>query len=277
MRRIVHLSDLHFGRDRPELAAPLIATVNQLSPDLIAVSGDLTQRAKTNEFADAAQLLAQLHAPKLVVPGNHDVPLWNLWQRLTRPLGRYNHWFGQDTEPMQELAGGVAVIGVNSVDPFAHQRGKMDRDRTKRVIRRLSQLPETVLKIVVMHHPFIHPPGSTKAPMPGARRAARAFSKAGADIILSGHLHHWSAASFELPGRRSLLFVQAGTGLSTRLRGEPNDFNLLLCAPGMAEVTRYVFDTEANSFVPTPKREFRDGPKGWYDCQPREVADQPGL
>ncbi|WP_373353138.1 metallophosphoesterase [Pseudoroseicyclus sp. CXY001] len=262
MARLVHLSDLHFGRTRPELLDPLVARVNALAPDLVAVSGDLTQRARPGQFRDAAALLERLEAPCLVVPGNHDVPLYNFLFRIFRPFRRYRATFGEDKEP-KRILGDVAVIGVNSVDPRRHQRGRMDADRLAKVTRRLTALPEDTLKVIVMHHPIVHPPGSDKAPMAGAHAAARAFSDAGADIVLTGHLHLWGAEPFEMPQGRALLFVQAGTGLSTRKRGEPNDFNLIDCGPGRAEVTRYCASDETGTFEPAAPETFEDGPEGW--------------
>ncbi|NDV00386.1 metallophosphoesterase family protein [Pseudoroseicyclus tamaricis] len=276
MARLVHLSDLHFGRTRPELLDPLVEAVNGLSPDLVAVSGDLSQRARPKQFAEAAALLDRLEAPKLVVPGNHDVPLWNMLLRVVHPFRRYREAFGDDKEPKRML-GDVAVIGVNTVNPHRHQRGKMEDERLTKVIRRLEALPEETLKIIVMHHPIVHPPGSDKEPMDGAVAAARAFSRAGADIVLTGHLHVWGAETFEMPDGRALLFIQAGTGLSTRKRGEPNDFNLIDCSPGQAEVTRYCATEAADAFVPAEPEQFIDGAEGWVKASDPEARPVRGA
>ncbi|MGZ9809729.1 metallophosphoesterase family protein [Pseudoroseicyclus sp. H15] len=276
MARIVHMSDLHFGRARPELLTPLVEQVNALAPDLVAVSGDLSQRARNREFAAAAKLLDRLEAPKLVVPGNHDVPLWNVLLRVLHPFRKYRAHFGNDKEPQTRI-GDVAVIGVNSVDPKVHQAGRMDSERLDKVVGRLSSLPEDTLKVIVMHHPIVHPPGSDKAPMAGAVKAARAFSDAGADIVLTGHLHTWKAETFEMPDGLALLFIQAGTGLSTRKRGEPNDFNLIDCRPGQAVVTRYCATEEADAFVPASPELFRDSPQGWIRAIEPDAAPVAGA
>jgi hypothetical protein len=159
--------------------------------------------------------------------------------------------------------GEVAFLGVNSVDPQAHQRGRFDAGRLARVVARLSALAPGTLKVVVLHHPLVHPAGSDKAPMPGAQAAATALSAAGADLVLSGHLHSWGAAVFPVPNAASMLYVQAGTGLSTRLRGEPNDFNLVVCRAGEAQVTRFAADAKGGAFLPQREQSFRDGPGGW--------------
>lgn len=260
--RIVHVSDLHFGRDRPELLAPLTAAVNALEPGLVAVSGDLTQRARSGQFDDAARLVGAFAGPKLVVPGNHDVPLWNVAVRVARPFARYKKRFGPDLEPTFR-AGDVTVLGVNSVDPLAWQRGLMTDARIDRARARLAGAPRG-LRVVVMHHPLVHPPGSVKEPMEGAAEAARVFAEAGADVVLSGHLHSWSAEPFRGPeGGRSMLFVQAGTGLSTRLRGQENDFNVVEAAAGEVTVIRHVARADGSGFDPRPPQRFVPGAEGW--------------
>ena len=263
MRRLVHLSDLHFGRDRPELLEPLIGMVNELRPDAIAISGDLTQRARRRQFAAARAFVDRLAAPCLIVPGNHDVPLDRPLTRLFRPWMRYREVFGSDLEPLWQ-DDEMLLLGVNSVNPLAWQRGWVARRALRRIRRVLAAAPPHLARVIVMHHPLEHLPDERKALTRGAERAVEALAKAGADVVLSGHLHSWRAEPFaKREGRAGLVQVQAGTGLSNRLRGEENDFNLLLFTPSELTVHRYVVPEGASAFTRAATARFRSGAGGW--------------
>lgn len=261
VRRILHLSDLHFGRDDPGLEDPLVATAVALAPDLIAVSGDLTQRARVHQFARARafldRLAAQCGAPVLAVPGNHDTPLDNLWLRLVRPWARYRAAVSHELEPRYQDAA-VAVVGVNTVNRFAWQRGRISERTVGRVVSAFAAA-QNRLRIVVLHHPLEHGADVDKRLMTGAGAALDRLEAAGADMVLSGHLHSTIAAPFATaPG---LLFVQAGTGLSTRIRGEPNTFNLIEAMPGRVTVTAYA--AGSGGFRPGNAARFHRGAGGW--------------
>ena len=262
MRRVVHLSDVHFGRARPELLEPLVEIVNGLAPDLIAVSGDMTQRARGWQFRDARGFLDRLEPPCLVVPGNHDVPLDNLPVRLLTPWRRYRRWIGRELEP-RFADDELLVLGLNTVNPFAWQRGRIRRHVIRRVCAEFEG-GDRRTRIVVAHHPFEHGPDDRKAQMPGAAAAVDRLAECGADIVLSGHLHTWRAEPFaERVGRRGALQVHAGTGLSSRLRGEENDFNLLTLKADEAVVERYAAGEDARGFAPAGTLRFRHGDRGW--------------
>ncbi|MGI3163946.1 metallophosphoesterase family protein [Pseudooceanicola sp. 200-1SW] len=223
MKRILHLSDLHFGRARPDLEAPLLAAIARNRPDLLVVSGDFTQRARHDQFRRAQAFLAQLSVPVLSVPGNHDTPLDRPVERLLAPFRRYRRYIDAETEPVYS-DGQMTVVGVNTVNPLAWQQGRFSSRARDRVARRLDAHP-AALSVVVVHHPLEHGANVDKRLTRGARAALTQLSDCGADVVLSGHLHRASSAPFRAaPG---LLFVQAGTGLSSRTRGEANTFNLL--------------------------------------------------
>lgn len=260
MRRIVHLSDLHFGRERPNLIGPLLEAIATLAPDLVAVSGDMTQRARDVEFRAARAFLDAVPAPVLVVPGNHDVPLHLPVHRMVVPWGGWRRWIGHDLEPVHEDAE-MTVVGVNSVDPLSWQTGRLSRRRLARACERLAGSSGPRLRVVVAHHPLVHPEGSNKSPIPGAAAALRRLTGCGADLILSGHLHAWHAAPLARQGDRSVIQLHAGTGLSTRVRGEPNDFNLIELRAGRIAVTRHVAGEHA--YAPRETCAFEPSDVGW--------------
>jgi 3',5'-cyclic AMP phosphodiesterase CpdA len=263
LARVVHISDLHFGRTRADLVAPLVDVIAGLSPDLVAVSGDLTQRALAHQFSEAMEMIRQLAGPVLMVPGNHDIPLYNPLARLFAPFGQWRRWVGPDLAPSVDLPG-LLALGMNTADPLAWQRGRVRRTELERICARLSATGPDRLRVVVMHHPLDQPPGSPKEPMQGADHAAQALTAAGADVVLSGHLHAWGAAPFsERAAGRASVFVQAGTGLSTRLRGEENDFNLIEAAGDRLAIIRHRAIPGGTAFVAEARAEFHRGDKGW--------------
>ncbi len=265
MRRIAHLSDLHFGRVRPELARPLVAAVKRADPDLVVVSGDFTQRARESQYRDARAFLDQLPGPQLCVPGNHDVPLDNPAMRALRPWARYRRWISRELEP-QWHDDVMSVVGANTVSPREWQRGRISSRR----LARLCDALETAgadgkprLRVLVAHHPVEQRPEDRKTPMKGGERAARALTACGADVVLAGHLHSWRAAPFAAGGT---LQVQAGTSLSERLRGEENDFNLLTVTPDEVTVDRYVAGL-GHDFEREFRSVFRRSPDGWLPVE----------
>lgn len=251
MTRILHLSDLHFGTVAPGLIAPLRASVARLRPDLVAISGDLTQRATAAQFAAAADLIASLRCPVLCVPGNHDTPLWHLWERLVHPWRRYRRAITPDLAPVWQGPGAV-VAGVNTANPLAWKQGRITGAQLDHLARSFAEAGPRA-RVVVMHHPLEHLPGEKEWLMQGADLALRRLPEMGAQIVLSGHVHVSHAGPFtKAPG---LLFVQAGTGLSTRTRSERNAFNLLALSPGAAEVTTFVA-RETGDYCQTGSRRF---------------------
>ncbi|WP_424934132.1 metallophosphoesterase family protein [Amaricoccus macauensis] len=262
MRRLLHMSDLHFGRVAPELQQPLLDAVERLSPDLVAVSGDLTQRARSSEFRAARAFLDRLPAPWLAVPGNHDVPLYNLAGRLIAPFRGYRRWISRQLEPLHRDPE-MTLVGVNTVDPHAHQRGKIGRRAIRRAAARLGQGDTDMMRVLMVHHPFSHLPGEPKALMKGAQAGIEALSDAGVNMVLSGHLHVWRAdpVATRLGGAQTLQ-IQAGTGLSTRRRGEENDFNLIEIDGRSVQVDRYAATSDL-SFGRVASVGFHRTATGW--------------
>lgn len=252
MTRLVHLSDLHFGATTPDLLDRLLEVVAGLAPDLVVVSGDLTQRARAEQFAEARAFLAALGRPWLAVPGNHDMPLWNLPLRLFAPFARYRRAVGRELQPVWQ-DDRVVVAGVNTANPLAWKQGRIT-DRQLDRIGGIFAAAGDRARVVVMHHPLEHLPQETQWQMQGAALALDRLPDLGAQIVLSGHIHVSYAGPFRAaPG---LLFVQAGTGLSHRTRTERNAFNCLDFGGGGVDVRTITAD-ETGSFAEAPPRRFR--------------------
>jgi 3',5'-cyclic AMP phosphodiesterase CpdA len=266
MRTIVHLSDLHFGRLDARIISPLLECIASVQPDLIAVSGDLTQRARARQFKQASAFLADLRFPKVVVPGNHDVPLFNVAARLFDPFGGYKRWISPDLEPAH-IDGEVALIGLNSARGLiTGGRGRLNLTQIASAVDRLRPLPPQAVKVIVTHHPFDLPAGYRPDHLVGrASIAMQHFAEVGADLFLAGHLHvshvGHTADRYHIGGH-SALVVQAGT-LSTRGRGELNSFNVLKIARPQMSIERYSWETGSQTFDRSFAGTFRHTPEGW--------------
>jgi 3',5'-cyclic AMP phosphodiesterase CpdA len=267
MPTIAHLSDIHFGRVEPRVVDALIEMLVSVSPDLVALSGDLTQRARSGQFRQARRFLDRLPRPLLVVPGNHDVPLFNLAARFFDPFGGYQRHIQSDLEPVFEGEGFIAV-GLNTARNFPfHGGGRLNETQVSRAAARLALARDGAIKIVVTHHPFDLPDTHGNEHLVGrSGMAMRRFADAGADVFLAGHLHvshvGHSAARYQIAGH-SALVVQAGT-LSTRQRGEVNSINLLRLAGERIDVDRYAWDDSTSSFRFDSNRPFHRGSEGWF-------------
>lgn len=266
MRTIVHLSDLHFGRLDERIIPPLVERITAIAPDVIAVSGDLTQRARRRQFQHAAAFLARLPFPRVVVPGNHDVPLFNLAARLFDPFGGYRRWISPDLEPAW-VDDEIAVVGLNSARGLiTGGRGRLNMEQVTGAATRLRMLPRGAIKIIVTHHPFDVPRGVHAEHLVGrASMAMPHFAEAGADLFLAGHLHvshvGHTADRYNIAGH-SALVVQAGT-LSTRGRGELNTFNVLRIGQQEVDIKRYTWQIGNQGFAQSFAETFRHTASGW--------------
>lgn len=272
MRTLVHLSDLHFGRTRPAAVEAVLTAVRTLRPDLVAVSGDLTQRARRSQFREARRFLDALSARLVVVPGNHDVPLYDVLSRFTRPLANYRQLITDDLEPYYEDEE-LAVVGVNTARSLTFKGGRINARQIARTRDRLCRLDDSVTKIIVTHHPFDLPTGHDERDLVGrAPLAMEMLARCGADVLLAGHLHishlGHTATRYKIGGH-SALVVQAGTATSTRERGEPNSFNVLRIAHPDIAVDRHVWSADGG-FLAAAREEFRHTPDGWVRTSPRE-------
>ena len=221
MRTLVHLSDLHFGRVDAELIEPLLVAVADAKPDLVVVSGDLTQRARKRQFEEARAFLDRLPRPQIVVPGNHDVPLYRVWERFLSPLGKYRRIVEADLEP-SFVDDEIAVVGINTARSLTFKDGRINEEQMAAIRRRFDPLGDTVLKVVVTHHPFDLPDQSGDVDLVGrAREAMEVFSRCGVDLLLSGHFHVSEAGSTAARARDRRLFGARRPGRHGDLDARP--------------------------------------------------------
>ncbi len=238
MIRIAHISDLHFGREIPEVVEALVDELHALHPDLIAVSGDLTQRARAAEFLKVRVFFDRLPQPLIVVPGNHDVPDYRL-TRFVAPWSRWKRWLGSDMEPVVE-GDRFCAVGINSArrwGPYLDwSRGRVNLAQIRRVEQVFSQGAKD-LHILVAHHPFLLTASSaSRHAIARADIALPRWFRAQVDLILGGHVH--MAYSGVVDG---IVVAQTGTTLSSRLKGEPNSYNRIRADTDSIEIDNMVW------------------------------------
>ena len=232
MTTLLQISDPHFGTVQPDVMEALVRMAKAQQPELLVLSGDITQRARVHEFSQARAFCDRLGiAQRLIIPGNHDVALFNLYQRFSTPYARYLRAFGPGLENVV-CTSLLRVIGVKTTRRWRHKNGEVSLAQIERVVAELGRSDPSQLRIVVVHQPVYVPNASDRHDrLRGWEPAVRAWAGAGADIVMGGHIHlpyvHELSSSMPGLGRR-LWCVQAGTSLSTRMRsGVPNSVNLL--------------------------------------------------
>ena len=267
MRVIAHISDLHFGAADPVLVDAVREELRALQPHLVAVSGDLTQRARRWQFREAREFLETLPRPQLVVPGNHDVPLYDVLRRFGRPLGRFRHFITPDLAPVSRHEE-VLVLGANTTRSFTIKDGGLRDGDLAPLVAALGDTPPTAVRVLVCHHPFDAPAGAAgrlTRPRP-ARGALAALVAAGLDVVLTGHLHlsytGHTAARYHTAGRTAIV-VEGGTATSTRVRGVPNAFNVLRLTGDRVEVEQRAWDASAARFGTACRDTFVRVEAGW--------------
>lgn len=268
MRTIAHISDLHFGRIREEAEEALLHDLRAVRPSLIAVSGDLTQRALRKEFKRAREYLEKLPAPFIVVPGNHDIPFFDVTRRLLLPLHRYKNYISKQLNPLY-VDNEIAVLGVNSARSLSLVNGKINRRQMRITEKVFSGLPDLSMRIVVTHHPFCkHPELKHREVIAGAGKTLQRFEDCGVDLILTGHYHRTYALDLRVAHpelKRSILHIQAGTAISSRTSTEPNSYNLLTLDGDQLMID--VRTWEKNTFRIAETMRFRRTKKGWQETR----------
>ena len=264
MPRIVHLSDLHFGAHDERLVEAVGSEVDKLKPDLVVISGDFTQRARTEQFREACQFLELLRDSGhevLGVPGNHDVPLYDVLRRFLSPLARYRRFIDDTLCPFVELPG-VAVLGVNTARSLTFKDGRINKEQVDFIRETFSRTPSEAFRILVTHHPlFALEVGSEVERAIGRQELALdAVEEVGVDMVLAGHAHHASSHAGDLVTRAGgVLVVQAGTATSTRVREQEQSFNSIDIADGSVAITVHGWSGDRFAATDTRAYKWQDG------------------
>ncbi|MDH4451054.1 MAG: metallophosphoesterase [Rhodoferax sp.] len=253
MSVLLQISDPHFGTEQPLVVEALVAFAKQQRPNLLVLSGDITQRARPEQFRAAYDCMSRMGASMLAVPGNHDIPLFDVWTRLRRPYAQHVAAFGADLEQMH-ASPDLIVVGVNTTRPWRHKHGEVSAQQIERVEGILASADSKQLRVVVVHQPLaVTRPQDVPNLMRGRAAALRRWAAAGADIVMGGHIH--LPYVLAMPGlARPLWVVQAGTAVSSRVRpGVPNSVNLLrwgaASEAGCCRVEQWDFSDANQTFV----------------------------
>jgi 3',5'-cyclic AMP phosphodiesterase CpdA len=268
--RILQISDLHFGPPYlPKVGEAVLRIAPTLEAHAIVISGDLTQRAKLEQFKAARDFIDRLPPiPRLVVPGNHDVPLFRVWERWRTPHQLYRKYICDDLSPVLRLPGAV-IVGIDSTSPFtALSNGRITQKQLSHCINLFHGTPNGAAKIVVAHHHFAPAPDAIRdTAMQQAKRAMRTFDELKVDLILGGHLHRaYIGNSLDFyPGLnrdRGIIICQSGTTTSRRGRGrerEKNSLNVIEIGRRTIQISHYMYFSNEDAFEPTSRHTFRRG------------------
>ena len=281
MPRLIHLSDLHFGAHDDRLVAAVEERVAEAKPDLTVISGDFTQRARTDQFEQACQFLDRLRKSGhevLGVPGNHDVPLYDVLRRFLSPLTRYRRYIDETLCPFHELPG-AAVLGINTARSLTFKDGRINEEQVDYIRETFSRTRPESARILVTHHPMFALPvgdGPELGKAIGRQELALdAVADAGVDLLLAGHNHRASANHAEdlVTGAGSALVIQAGTATSTRLRDEEQSFNLI--EVGAEAVTVAVQAWDGTGYASRDAQRFVRRGEHWETAAGEQLAEAP--
>lgn len=275
MKEILHISDLHFGPphlgDRARAAHEL---AREVEPDVVVVSGDLTQRAKEDQFVAAARFLEGFRVPVVPTPGNHDVPLYRIWERLLSPYRHYRAHISSELDTVHRFDD-TTVVSLNSSRRLTLTNGRLHRGQLEFAVEAFEDTPDDHLRVVVTHHHLAPPPDleRRRSVMPGAKRALRVFTELGVHLLLAGHMHRsYIGDSLDFfpgaPRGRGIVIVQCGTTTSERGRGRErfkNSLNLLRADREEVFVTHYLWREAVSGFAPHSEHRFGVRPDPWID------------
>ena len=255
---LLHISDTHFGTEQGPVVEALLHLARQQPPELVVLSGDVTQRARRAQFSAARRFVERLSTVRtLVIPGNHDIPLFNLAARVFAPYAGFMDAFGAELEPVAESPHWL-VIALNTTRAWRHKNGEVSAEQVERVADRLKQATHEQLRIVVVHQPVaVIRKEDHRNLLRGHAEAITRWSGAGADLLLGGHIHlpYVAALHERMTGlARRIWAVQAGTAVSRRVRsGAPNSVNLIrwgdALPAGSCVVERWDYSALAGGFA----------------------------
>lgn len=267
MLTLLQMSDLHFGPAFvPRVGEALVEAVHGLAPDILVNSGDFTQRAKRDQYEAAWRFMARMpDVPTVVVPGNHDVPLYRLWERAFSPYRLYREFISPELDSVLRHPG-ATIVALNSTAPLrAITNGRLSPEQLELCVRAFSDSPPEAARVVVVHHHLAPAPdyegGQT---LPNAQYILERLQDLDVDIIMGGHLHRaYIGNSLDVhPGghrNRGIIIVQSGTSTSRRGRArerEKNTFNLVRISDSIVRVTHYMFFDDLEAFAPVSRHTF---------------------
>ena len=276
MARLVHLSDLHFGAHEPRLVSAVERKIDELKPDLVVISGDFTQRARTDQFREACRFLECLRDGDhevLGVPGNHDIPLYDVLRRFLSPLTRYRRYIDETLCPFIELPG-VAVLGINTARSLTFKDGRISHEQLDFIRDTFERTDRRTVRILVTHHPmFAVPVGARIERAVGRQELALDVVEAcGVDLLLAGHAHHAAThqASDLVTRAGGSLVVQAGTATSVRVREQEQSFNVIDIEERRATVTVEAWN--GREFMPADAQRYEQKGEDWRILKTAEPA-----
>jgi 3',5'-cyclic AMP phosphodiesterase CpdA len=252
---LIQISDPHFGTEQARVVDALYRLTHSLRPDVAVLSGDITQRARCREFAAARRFVEHLSIPHvLVIPGNHDIPLFDFVARILFPYRNYQRAFGTDLEPQLDCDA-FRILALNTTRPARHKDGEVSSQQIERVAQQLRAAKPEQLRIVVTHQPVqVIDPQDVANLLIGHAAAVRAWTAAGVDLVMGGHIHlpYVQPLRLAFPNLpRNTWAVQAGTAVSSRTRAAmPNSVNMVQYVAGAAACTveRWDFQAAAGEF-----------------------------
>lgn len=273
---IFQMSDLHFGKHHlPPIADSLLRAVEELEPDIIVASGDFTQRAKEEEYRQARDYLDRLpdSTPVVVTPGNHDVPLYRVLERIFSPYDLYRRYISDALDTVLRRDD-VVIVALNSTSPRrAIVNGRIGMDQLEFCERAFEDAPAEAIRIVVAHHHFAPAPDFEGGQvMPGAKRAVDLFGRLNVDVLMGGHMHRaYIGNTLDVyPGidpNHGIIIVQCGTSASRRGRArerEKNSFNLVRITDELVRITHYMHFDQAGGFAPVSRHIFTRGRREYF-------------
>jgi len=279
MTRLLHLSDPHFGAADLTIAAAFLERAAMMQPDLTILSGDLSMRARKSELQAARSFVDRLPLPRLVIPGNHDIPLINQpIDRFFRSFGRYQETFGDVLEP-ELVTSGVHVVSMNSSRAFGFHsdwsEGRLSKRQLSRVQQQFEDGPGGHCRVLVLHHPLLALQIPGRAVVKPLKELMEVIESVHVDLVLCGHFHRSQIRATGLSGKWKSIISQAPTVCSTRLQGEPQGFHEIWLSSDRIETVHYVY--QEGQFVEAGTWAFARGENGWSDAPSIQGPTIPGV